>query len=108
MKRSFMTNLPDTSGAFLTASRIILAHGGNMVRASYNKAVDAHTLFLDVEGEVAELDAIEQALAAEGFLQNESRVRIILIEVEVPNQPGGILPVLEALQQHGVSRQQRK
>ena len=73
MKRSFMTNLPDTSGAFLTASRIILRHGGNMVRASYNKAVDTHTLFVDVEGEENALDAIEADLSAEGFLQNESR-----------------------------------
>ena len=29
MKRSFMTNLPDKSGAFLQASRIILAYGGD-------------------------------------------------------------------------------
>ena len=103
MKRSFMTTLPDTSGAFLTASRIILRHGGNMVRASYNKAVDAHMLFVDVEGEEEALDAIEADLTAEGFLQNESRVKVVLIEAEVPNQPGGIIPVLEALKAHGVS-----
>lgn len=103
MKRSFMTTLPDTSGAFLTASRIILAHGGNMVRASYNKAVDAHTLFIDVEGEEEELDAIEASLTAEGFLQNESRVKVVLIEAEVVNKPGGIMPVLEALHQRNVN-----
>ena len=103
MKRSFMTNLPDTSGAFLTASRIILAHGGNMVRASYNKAVDAHTLFLDVEGEADALDAIEAELQSAGFLLEESRVKVVLIEVEVPNQPGGVIPVLEALKRREVS-----
>ena len=103
MKRSFMTNLPDTSGAFLTASRIILAHGGNMVRASYNKAVDTHTLFLDVEGEEDALSAIEAELAAEGFLQNDSRVKVVLIEVEVPHKPGGIIPMLEMLQTRNVS-----
>ena len=103
MKRSFMTTLPDTSGAFLTASRIILAHGGNMVRASYNKAVDAHTLFVDVEGEEEELDAIEASLTAEGCLQNESRVKVVLIEAEVVNKPGGIMPVLEALHQRNVN-----
>jgi len=103
MKRSFMTSLPDTSGAFLTASRIILAHGGNMVRASYNKAVDAHTLFLDVEGEETALDAIDAALHAAGFLQEDSRVKVVLIEVEVPNEPGGIIPVLETLKKHDVS-----
>ena len=62
MKRSFMTSLPDKSGAFLQASRIILAHGGNMVRASYNKAVDAHTLFVDVEGEEKQKLTVEDLL----------------------------------------------
>ena len=103
MKRSFMTNLPDTSGAFLTASRIILRHGGNMVRASYNKAVDTHTLFVDVEGEESALDAIEADLTAEGFLQNESRVKVVLVEAEVVNKPGGIMPVLEALHRRNVN-----
>lgn len=103
MKRSFMTSLPDMSGAFLLASRIVLAHSGNMVRASYNKAVDAHTLFLDVEGEEAALDAIESELHEAGFLQEGSRVKVVLIEVEVPNEPGGVIPVLEALKKRNVS-----
>ena len=65
MKRSFMTTLPDKTGAFLEASRIILAHRGNMTRASYHKAVDAHTLFLDVEAEEAQLNAMEAELRGE-------------------------------------------
>ena len=48
MVKSFMTNMPDQCGAFLAASRIIERHQGNIVRVSYNKAVDAHALFLDV------------------------------------------------------------
>ncbi len=103
MKRSFMTRLPDTSGAFLLASRIILAHGGNMVRASYNKAVDAHTLFLDVEAEESALNAIETELTAAGFLQSESPGKVVLLEIEVPNRPGGIIPVLEALNRRKAS-----
>ena len=103
MKRSFMTSLPDMSGAFLLASRIILAHGGNMVRASYNKAVDAHTLFVDVEGDAEALDAIESELHEAGFLQEGSRVKVVLIEVEVSNVPGGVIPVLEALKKRNVS-----
>lgn len=103
MKRSFMTSLPDKSGAFLQASRIILAHGGNMVRASYNKAVDAHMLFLDVEGDAEALNAIESELNAAGFLQNESQVKVVLLEVELPDEPGAVIPVLEALQRRDVS-----
>ena len=103
MKRSFMTSLPDKSGAFLQASRIILAHGGNMVRASYNKAVDAHMLFLDVEGEADALDAIETELNAAGFLPNDSQVKVVLLEVVLPDQPGAVVPVLEALHARDVS-----
>jgi hypothetical protein len=103
MKRSFMTSLPDKSGAFLQASRILLAHGGNMVRASYNKAVDAHMLFLDVEGEADALDAIEAELNAAGFLPNDSQVKVVLLEVELPDHPGAVIPVLETLSARDVS-----
>jgi len=103
MKRSFMTTLPDKTGAFLQASRIILAHGGNMTRASYNKAVDAHTLFLDVEAEVEQLQAIEAELTASGFLQTASYVKIVLAEFEIPDRPGATIPVLEALNRSHVS-----
>lgn len=103
MKRSFMTTLPDKTGAFLEASRIILAHGGNMTRASYNKAVDAHTLFLDVEAEESQLAAIEDDLTAAGFLQTASYVKIVLAEFEVTDKPGATIPVLETLANYRVS-----
>lgn len=103
MKRSFMTTLPDKNGAFLEASRIILRHGGNMTRASYNKAVDAHTLFLDVEAEETGLEAIEAELAAAGFLQTASYVKIVLAEFEVPDAPGATIPVLETLARYRIS-----
>lgn len=103
MKRSFMTTLPDKTGAFLEASRIILAHGGNMTRASYNKAVDAHTLFLDVEAEEQQLAAIEGDLTAAGFLQTASYVKIVLAEFEVDDRPGATIPVLEALARYRIS-----
>lgn len=97
MKRSFMTTMPDKTGAFLEASRIILAHGGNMTRASYNKAVDAHTLFLDVEAEEDSLDAIATDLAAAGFIRTTTHVKIVLAEFELPHKPGATIPVLETL-----------
>jgi len=103
VKRSFMTTLPDKTGAFLEASRIILAHRGNMTRASYNKAVDAHTLFLDVEAEEAQLNAMEAELTTAGFLQTSSHVKIVLAEFEVPDTPGATIPVLEALARRRIS-----
>lgn len=103
MKRSFMTTLPDKTGAFLEASRIILTHGGNMTRASYNKAVDAHTLFLDVEAEADQLADIERDLSAAGFLQTSSHVKIVLAEFEMDDRPGATIPVLETLARYRIS-----
>ncbi len=103
MIRSFMTSLPDKSGAFLEASSIILRHGGNMRRASYNKAVDAHMLFLDVEADPDALGAIEADMNAAGFLATESRVKVVLIEIEVPDKPGALIPILTILKEQEVS-----
>ncbi len=103
MKRTFMTSLPERPGAFLQASRIVLHHGGNMTRASYNKAVDAHMLFLDVDAEEAELDAIEAGLNAAGFLRTESQVKVLLAEFEVPDRPGATIPILEVLARYQIS-----
>ena len=48
MKKTFITQVPDKSGAFLKASRIIAEAGGNITRVSYNKAIDLHMLFIEV------------------------------------------------------------
>ena len=53
MKETFITSLADQAGAFLGAVRAITQAGANIHRVSYNKAVDTHMLFLDVEGEEA-------------------------------------------------------
>ena len=103
MMRSFMTSLPERPGAFLQASRIILAHGGNMTRASYNQAVDAHMLFLDVEAPEPALDAIEQSLSAAGFLRTASHVKVVLMAFELPDSPGSTIPVLEVLERYHIS-----
>jgi len=71
-----MTNMPDQCGAFLAASRIIERHQGNIVRVSYNKAVDAHALFLDVEADDAVLSAIEGELNQAGFLKSVPHAKI--------------------------------
>ena len=50
LKKTYITSMPDHIGAFLKASRCFSALGINITRVSYNKAVDSHMLFLDVEG----------------------------------------------------------
>ncbi len=101
MKKTFITQLPDQSGAFLAASRIIAKAGGNITRVSYNKAVDTHTLFLDVFGTDEQLQAISGQLQSIGYIQNQRNPpQVMLLEFRLQDVPGAVLPVLELIHQY--------
>ena len=51
MKKTYVTKMPNHIGAFLKASKCFSELGINITRVSYNKAVDSHILFIDVEGD---------------------------------------------------------
>lgn len=105
MQKTYITTIPDKAGAFLKATEIIARHGGNIVRVSYNKAVDLHTLFLDVEADKRQLHTITQELGDIGYLANENKIqqRVMLMELTLPDVPGAMTPVLELLQRHHIS-----
>lgn len=95
MKKTFTTRMPDRVGAFYLASRCISDLGLNMTRVSYNKAVDTHTLFLEVEGDAEGLIRAEEALKALGYLNEDTGIgHVLLIEFMLRNEPGTLLPVL--------------
>ena len=48
MRKTYITKIPDKAGAFLKASQIISSQNGNIVRVNYNKAIDLHTMFIEV------------------------------------------------------------
>ena len=99
MKETFITSLADQAGAFLGAVRAITQAGANIHRVSYNKAVDTHMLFLDVEGEEAQLKAVEEALTRQGYLADgRGDARVILLSFTLPDHPGALLPVLEVIE----------
>lgn len=101
MKKTFITRMPDQSGAFLEASRIISAAGGNITRVSYNKAVDTHTLFLDVSGTQRQLSGISEGLRQLGYFQNEDEnAQVLLMEFLLRDTPGTVLPVLELIHEY--------
>lgn len=96
--------MPDKAGSFLKASEVISANGGNIIRVSYNKAVDMHTLFIDVSGSKEQLDKITSELKELGYLSNqEEENKIILIVLKLPDQPGAVKPVLDILNQYDIS-----
>lgn len=105
MKKTYITSLPDRAGAFLEASRLIAAEGGNIVRVSYNKAVDLHTLFVDVEAGKKQLQRITARLRELGYLADESQTvqQVMLIELKLMDVPGALTPVLEILGQHDIN-----
>lgn len=98
LKKTYITKMPDKSGAFLEASRAISAVGANITRTSYNKAVDTHTLFLDVSGDEHQLRAVSEALKRIGYIQNDAdSPQVMLLEFVLRDVPGAVLPVLELI-----------
>ena len=104
MRKTYITKMPDKAGAFLLASRIIAACGGNIVRVNYNKAVDLHTLFIEVSAGAERHREIARQLTACGYLADggENR-RILMIVLTLPDRPGAITPVLEVLGRYQVN-----
>ncbi len=103
-KKTFVTNMPDKSGAFMTASKIIFNRGGNIIRVSYNKAVDLHTLFLDVEADEKELNQIAKELFAVGYLNEKiPETRVVIVSVKIPDVPGSLFPVLKILDRYDIN-----
>lgn len=104
MHKLYMTKMPDKAGAFLTASRVIAENGGNIVRANYNKAVDTHTLFIEVDATEEQHQRINDALEGVEYLTGDPGMRqIILIELKLPDIPGSLLPALEIIKSHEVN-----
>jgi len=99
MKKIYVTTMPDHVGAFLEASRCISELGINITRVSYNKAVDVHTLFLEVEGRPEQLTEADRRLSEIGYLRSDDEGRaIVLLEFRLADEPGSVLRVLELIQ----------
>ena len=73
MKKTYVTKMPDKAGAFLLASQIISKYDGNIIRANYNKAVDLHTLFIEVSASAESHQKISEELSI-----STARVSVIL------------------------------
>ncbi len=104
VRKSFVTSMPDKAGAFLRASEIIAGYQGNIVRASYNKAVDLHMLFIDVEASSDNLQKIEKALCGIGYInQIIAQTCVMEVTIKIPDKPGAIIPVLKILNRYDIN-----
>ena len=90
--------MPNHIGAFLKASKCFAELGINIIRVSYNKAVDTHTLFLDAEGTEEQLKKADTELEKIGYLPSAAnKTSVVLIEFLLPDVPGSVVNVLELI-----------
>ena len=90
MKKTYVTNMPNHIGAFLKASKCFSELN--------NKAVDSHTLFIDVDGEKENIDLATEKLKEIGYLSNgEENSKIVLLEFRLKDCPGSVTGVLELI-----------
>ena len=98
MKKTFITNMPNQIGAFLKASKCFSELDINITRVSYNKAVDSHTLFIEVEGEEVRIKKANEKLKEIGYLSSgEENSKIVLLDFRLKDKPGSVTNVLELI-----------
>lgn len=96
--------MPDKPGAFMLATKIITKHHGNIIRVSYNKAVDFHMLFVEVRADEESLNDITKELLKIGYLENDvSESRVIVVSIKMKDEPGSLYPVLKILDRYDIN-----
>ncbi len=101
MKKTFITTMPDHSGAFLKASQCFYTLGLNIVRVSYNKAVDTHTLFIEVEGDEDLLKKASLELEKIGYIAKiNTQSNVILIDVKLDDTMGDLVKMLSLINEY--------
>lgn len=98
MRKTYVTKMPNHIGAFLKASKCFSELGINITRVSYNKAVDSHTLFIEVDGEETQFEKANEKLKRIGYLSNgDEKTKIVLLEFRLEDIPGSVTNVLELI-----------
>ena len=98
MKKTYATSMPNHIGAFLKASKCFATLGINITRVSYDKSIDSHMLFLDVDGTEAQIRKADAELEKIGYLQNNAgNSSIVLLEFRLKDVPGSVTDILELI-----------
>lgn len=103
-KQTFILAAPDRPGTLKRAAGVIAAHGGNIVRLSYNKAVDMRTVFLDVEAATPDLVQMAAELGAMGYLASERpESTVVTVSLAMEDRPGELGHLLELVDRYDLS-----
>ena len=93
--------MPDSAGVLNRATECISKNGGNIVRLSYNRAVDLHTMFIEVEAEKDTLDRIRGELYTLGYLSGDTyHGQVLLLEFTIKDSPGELLPMTQLMSRY--------
>lgn len=104
MEKSLALVLPDRPGALREVLHLIAAAGVSVQRSSYNRIVDAHTLFVDISGTGAEIQEVERALHERRLFPGErSTGEVRMLKFELPDRVGSRGPILELIERHGLN-----
>ena len=102
MKKTYITNIPNKIGALLQATKCFASLNINITRVSYNKAVDSHALFIEVQGEKDALLEADRLLSEIGYINNtEPEAGIILLEFCLRDVTGSATKVLSLIEEYG-------
>ena len=101
MKKTFVTMLPDESGAFLKVSECFYNLKINITRVSYNKSVDTHTLFIETEGDANQLSKAEHELEKLGFIAGkDDSSTVMLVEFKLDDLTGDLVKLLKIISEY--------
>ena len=104
MRENYIAHLPDETGSFEKACLIIAQEGGSIDRVNYNKGIDENTVFLEISGEEEQLERIRSDFLQEGFLGGKEEERHVeMLDLELPNGVGALMPVLKVISRHQVN-----
>lgn len=96
--------MPNKIGAFLKASECLAELGINITRISYNKAVDSHTVFMDVSGTAEQLEKADEKLREIGYLDLEGHEKsVVLVEFSLRDKPGTAASLLKLIEESGMN-----
>ncbi len=87
--------MPNEPGCLHKAAKIIKSHGGNIHRADYDRRIDPHIVFFEVEVRENDYREILQELAEIGYLQTTlSTPKFLKFNVFLDNKPGALFDLL--------------
>lgn len=93
---SFITRVPDEPGALQQVAGVITRHRGNITRIHYDRRIDRHTVFFEVEAPERTAGGIREDLAAMGILQTSlPSMGHLKMHIHIPHQPGSLAEFLE-------------